>query len=75
MTPRPSATGALRMSRGGARPGAGRKAPDGVRRNMSVRLTDTELAQLDAYVAKHGRDRSHWVRRALQKLGALKGAK
>jgi metal-responsive CopG/Arc/MetJ family transcriptional regulator len=44
------------------------------RNRLVVLLDDTELAQLDAYVAKHGRDRSHWVRKALQKLGALKGA-
>lgn len=62
------------MPDGGRRPGAGRKPrADSAARNVSIRLTDTELAQLDAYVAKHGRDRSHWVRKALQKIGALKG--
>jgi metal-responsive CopG/Arc/MetJ family transcriptional regulator len=55
----------------GAKPRAGTPAGN----VLKVRLTDTELAQLDAYVAKHGRDRSHWVRKALQKLGALKGVK
>jgi hypothetical protein len=45
---------------------------------LKVRLDDTELAQLDAYVAKHGRNRSHWVRLAMVDAGLLrrlKGAK
>lgn len=62
------------MPRGGKRPGAGAKPRAvGAAHNVSIRLTDTELAQLDAYVAKHGRDRSYWVRKALAKIGALKG--
>jgi metal-responsive CopG/Arc/MetJ family transcriptional regulator len=55
----------------GGQPRAGVPA----RNRLVVLLTDTELAQLDAYVAKHGRDRSHWVRKALQKIGALARSK
>lgn len=44
------------------------------RNRLVVLLDDTELAQLDTYVAKHGRDRSYWVRLALQKIGALRKA-
>jgi hypothetical protein len=67
------------------RAGAGRRAVgSGCRTGrpsinvLKVRLTDTERAQLDAYVAKHGRDRSHWVRLAMVGAGLLrrlKGAK
>lgn len=39
---------------------------------LKVRLDDDEWALLDAYVAKRGHDRSHWVRLALRKIGALK---
>lgn len=39
---------------------------------LKVRLDDNELAQVDAYVKKHGRDRSHWVREALRLLGVLR---
>lgn len=53
----------------GGQPRTGKPA----RNRLVVLLDDTELAQLDAYVAKHGRDRSHWVRLALRKIGALKG--
>jgi hypothetical protein len=63
------------MSDARPRGGQSRIAGDPADNVLKVRLTDAELSQLDAYVAKHGRDRSHWVRRALQKLGALKGAK
>jgi hypothetical protein len=42
------------------------------RNRLVTLLDDDEWAQLDAYVAKHGRDRSHWVRKALQKIGALR---
>lgn len=61
------------MPRGGKRPGAGAK-PRGVEaaHNVSIRLTETELAQLDAYVAKHGRGRSHWVRLAMVDAGLPK---
>lgn len=60
----------------GARSRGGQaRAGDPAGNVLKVRLTDTELAQLDAYVAKHGRDRSCWVRLALEKIGALKGAK
>jgi metal-responsive CopG/Arc/MetJ family transcriptional regulator len=54
----------------GGQPRTGKPA----RNRLVVLLDDDEWSQLDAYVAKHGRDRSHWVRKALQKLGALKGA-
>lgn len=42
---------------------------------VKFRLTDAELAQLDAYVAKHGRDRSYWVRLAMVDAGLLKRPK
>lgn len=64
------------MPRGGKRPGAGAKPRAGsAAHNVSFRLTDTELAQLDAYVAKHGRDRSYWVRKAMVDAGLLKRPK
>jgi hypothetical protein len=60
-------------SRGGARSGAGAKPrAESAARNVTFRMSTVELSQLDAYVAKHGRDRSHWVRKALQEIGALR---
>lgn len=57
----------MRRPRGG-QPRTGKPA----RNRLVVLLDDVELAQLDAYVAKRGHDRSHWVRLALRKIGALK---
>lgn len=52
----------------GGQPRTGQPA----RNRLVVLLDDDELAQLDVYVAKRGHDRSHWVRLALRKIGALK---
>jgi hypothetical protein len=58
---------------GGKRAGAGAKPrAESASRSVSIRFSDAELAQLDAYVAKRGHDRSHWARLALRKIGALK---
>jgi hypothetical protein len=45
------------------------------RNRLVVLLDDAERAQLDAYVAKHGRDRSYWVRLAMVDAGLLKRPK
>jgi hypothetical protein len=57
----------------GRRPvGSGCRRATPSRNRLVVLLDPDELAQLDAYVAKRGHDRSHWVRLALRKIGALK---
>jgi len=57
----------MSLPRGG-QPRTGQPA----RNRLVVLLDDEEMGQVDAYVAKRGHDRSYWVRRALEMLGALK---
>lgn len=55
----------------GGQPRTGKPA----RNRLVVLLDDDEIKQLDAYVAKHGRDRSYWVRLAMADAGLLKRPK
>jgi hypothetical protein len=48
------------MARGGARPGAGRKAKQTVQSN--IRLTEVEIAILKEMCAKTGKSKSEFIR-------------
>jgi hypothetical protein len=59
----------MKGTKGGARPGAGRK-PTGKGQLVGVRIQPDDLAAIDAWAADHGCTRSEAVRR-LAKQGLL----
>jgi hypothetical protein len=63
----------MKSTKGGARPGAGRK-PTGQGELVGVRIQPDDLAAIDAWAAKHGCTRQEAIRR-LAKMGLLADTK
>jgi hypothetical protein len=53
----------LNSTRGGKRPNSGRKAPAGVRKSYTVRLSDTELTTITTAAHAAGTTISEYIRR------------
>lgn len=57
----------MQSNRGGKRPGAGRKAPAGVRKNISIRFSESELSAIQEQAKIAGMTISEYIRqKALQ---------
>jgi hypothetical protein len=59
----------MTMPRGGARPGAGRKALAGVRLTKAIRFSAQEWAQVEQQAKRSGITASEYVRLAVLKWG------
>ena len=53
--------------RGGKRPNSGRKAPEGVRTNRSIKMSDVEWQNLQALADKNNLSVSEYVRNLIKK--------
>lgn len=64
------------MTRGGKRPGSGRKAPEGLKKNRSVKFTDTEWELIKQKAKAENITASDYIRKAMIRLyGELKEEK